>query len=77
MGIDPRLYEKYSGRSGDPMARLGSALAQSAERKSQLKGAKETAYSERRLVAGFKVRMWYGIVGSLVVLAVVAWRALS
>jgi hypothetical protein len=27
MAIDPRLYEKYSGRSGDPSRRLGEALA--------------------------------------------------
>lgn len=27
MAIDPRLYEKYSGRSGDPYKRLGEALA--------------------------------------------------
>lgn len=27
MAIDPRLYEKYSGRKGDPYTRLGEALA--------------------------------------------------
>lgn len=27
MAIDQRLYEKYSGRTGDPQARLGQALA--------------------------------------------------
>lgn len=27
MAIDPRLYEKYSGKSGDPYKRLGEALA--------------------------------------------------
>ena len=27
MAIDPRLYEKYSGRKGDPSTRLGQALA--------------------------------------------------
>lgn len=27
MTIDPRLYEKYSGRKGDPYTRLGEALA--------------------------------------------------
>lgn len=29
MAIDPMMYKKYSGRSGDPYAKLGAALAQS------------------------------------------------
>jgi hypothetical protein len=28
MAIDPRMYEKYSGRKGDPTTRMGAALAQ-------------------------------------------------
>lgn len=35
MAIDPRLYEKYSGRSGDPYKRLGEALARSSKIKSE------------------------------------------
>ena len=35
MAIDPRLYEKYSGRSGDPYKRLGEALAQNAKSKQE------------------------------------------
>jgi hypothetical protein len=35
MAIDPRLYEKYSGRKGDPMMRLGQALAQNAKAKQE------------------------------------------
>ncbi len=35
MAIDPRLYEKYSGRSGDPYKRLGEALAQNAKAKQE------------------------------------------
>ena len=31
MAIDLRLYEKYSGRKGDPQMRLGAALAKSAK----------------------------------------------
>ncbi|MFG0251805.1 MAG: hypothetical protein ACF8NJ_02910 [Phycisphaerales bacterium JB038] len=31
MTIDPRLYEKYSGRKGDPRTRLGQALAKDAK----------------------------------------------
>ena len=34
MAIDPRLYEKYSGRKGDPMTRLGQALAKESKAKS-------------------------------------------
>jgi hypothetical protein len=44
MAIDPRLYEKYSGRSGDPYKRLGEALARDAkikqDRDSMPKGAR-------------------------------------
>ncbi len=32
MGIDPMLYQKYSGGSGDPHARLGEALAKNESR---------------------------------------------
>ncbi len=35
MAIDPRLYEKYSGRSGDPYKRLGEVLAKDAKAKSE------------------------------------------
>lgn len=31
MAIDPGLYEKYSGRKGDPMTRLGQVLAKEAK----------------------------------------------
>jgi hypothetical protein len=36
MTMDPRLYQKYSGRSGDPYSRLGAALSQSDAQRSQL-----------------------------------------
>ncbi len=35
MTIDPRIYEKYSGRTGDPQARLGAALAKNAKAQAQ------------------------------------------
>jgi len=35
MTIDPRIYEKYSGRKGDPQARLGNALARNAKVKAE------------------------------------------
>jgi len=33
MVVDPRFYEKHSGRKGDPYERLGQALAKSDKRK--------------------------------------------
>lgn len=33
MAIDLRTYEKYSGRTGDPQARLGAVLAKNAKAK--------------------------------------------
>jgi hypothetical protein len=35
MTIDPRLYEKYSGRTGDPQMRLGAALAKGVKAKQE------------------------------------------
>lgn len=35
MAIDPMLYRKLSGRSGDPYTRMGEALAKNAKAKSQ------------------------------------------
>ncbi len=35
MTIDPRMYEKYSGRSGDPYKRLGQVLAKEAKAKQE------------------------------------------
>lgn len=35
MTIDPRIYERYSGRKGDPQMRLGAALARDAKAKAR------------------------------------------
>lgn len=35
MAIDPRMYEKYSGRKGDPTRRMGAALASDAKAKQE------------------------------------------
>jgi hypothetical protein len=35
MVIDPKLYEKVSGRSADPTRRLGEVLAKDARKKSE------------------------------------------
>jgi hypothetical protein len=52
MAIDPRLYEKYSGRRGNPMDRLGSALAQSAQQKSRNAEARDHARAVRTSTPG-------------------------
>jgi hypothetical protein len=36
MAIDPMLYQKLSGRSGDPYTRMGEALAKNAKHKQEL-----------------------------------------
>lgn len=36
MAIDPMLYEKYSGRKGDPTTRMGEALARSDRHKARI-----------------------------------------
>lgn len=35
MAIDPLMYQKMSGRKGDPYTRMGEALAKDAKAKSQ------------------------------------------
>lgn len=35
MAIDPMLYQKLSGRKGDPYTRLGEALAKDAKHKQE------------------------------------------
>ncbi len=59
MGIDPMLYEKYSGRKGDPQARLGSALAKNAKAQS---GRDEMP---KGVAGGFKVSAMPGIWGQI------------
>lgn len=57
MAIDPRLYEKYSGRSGDPYRRLGEVLAKDAKVK------QDRASMPKGFRGGMKVTMmpgWWG-----------------
>jgi hypothetical protein len=56
MAIDRRLYEKYSGRTGDPYARLGEALAKGVAEKSRREDAKYNIRMRGR--AGWR---WFGI----------------
>ena len=68
MTMDPRLYQKYSGRSGDPYSRLGAALSQADARKSQLTEEKGRSFTERRLRAKRQVN----VIVLVIILAAVA-----
>ncbi|MCC6659631.1 MAG: hypothetical protein IT437_01970 [Phycisphaerales bacterium] len=59
MAIDPMLYQKYSGRSGDPYERLGKVLAQNAKAK-QDRDAMPKGFS-----GGMRVSRLPGIWGNL------------
>ena len=65
MPIDPRLYQKYSGKMpGEAMNRFGESLARSAAEKSA-----ESMRGPRSLFATwYKWRLWASLIGSLVVL---------
>src|SRR5262245_40084746 len=65
LAIDPMLYKKYSGRSGDPYERLGAALAQSSAQKSQLKAAKEVSLRERMIVNHYKAKIVLSVIGGI------------
>jgi len=64
MAIDPMMYQKMSGRSGDPYERMGQVLAQDAKR------AKREDRTQYPTVGGGKAKWIFSIVLSLVVLAV-------
>lgn len=55
MAIDPMLYQKLSGRKGDPYTRLGEALAKNAKAKSQ------RDEMPKGVSGGFRTSMWPGI----------------
>jgi hypothetical protein len=80
MVIDPRLYEKLSGRKGDPYDRLGQALADNSKRE-QSRGALKDRTAGELLVEGhvnaLKVRWIIGIVVSLAVLVALAFGFLK
>ena len=59
MAIDPRLYEKYSGRSGDPYKRLGEVLAKDAKAK------QERAAMPKGVSGGFRVMSRPGLFAQL------------
>ncbi len=55
MVIDPKLYEKVSGRSADPSRRLGEVLAQGAKKQA------ERDELPKGVTGGFKVMRMPGI----------------
>lgn len=71
MGIDPRLYEKLSGRSGDPYKRMGEALAQDAKSSYERRAQKDKSVAERRFEAKLKAKWIASIVFAIVALIVV------
>lgn len=51
MAIDPMMYEKYSGRKGDPHTRLGEALARNVKAQHRRDGAPKGVRGGFRIVA--------------------------
>jgi hypothetical protein len=59
MVIDPRMYEKHSGRKGDPMTRMGEVLAKDAKHK------QERDEMPKGVSGGMKVIRQHGIVAQI------------
>ncbi len=77
MAIDPRIYEKYSGRKGDPMMRKGAALSGQAARDSVRGALKERTGSELYVqgkINVIKMRIVIGIIFGIIALIVVAFK---
>jgi hypothetical protein len=69
MAIDPMLYRKVSGKSGNPHDKLGQALASSSGRK-QKRDMAGGAGAGGPAVLGLKVQWWLSIIASIGVLIV-------
>ncbi len=74
MAIDPKLYEKYSGRSGDPYKRLGEALAAGARQKQANAAAKDRSFAERYTLSSYKWRLWASAIAAVGMLLALAFR---
>ncbi len=59
MGIDPMLYEKYSGKKGDPQTRLGQALARDAKAKQRRDEL------PKGLAGGFRIMAFPGYIAQI------------
>lgn len=67
MAIDPMLYEKLSGRKGDPRDRQGQFLASEVKSKQSRREAREMGFLP--LTSGYyKAKAIFGIVGALSIL---------
>jgi hypothetical protein len=71
MAIDPRDYRKYSGRTGDPHARLGAALAGADQQKARTAEAKGRMSGGHVVAASYYYRWVFGVVLSLAVLVAI------
>ena len=77
MAIDPRLYEKYSGRKGDPMMRKGAALSGQAARDSVRGALKERTGSELYVqgkINVIKMRIVIGVIFGIIALIALAFN---
>lgn len=68
MAIDPMMYKKYSGRSGDPTDTLGQTLAKSSARQQKLSSK---SGSDSPPMFGLKVQWWFSIIASILALIVI------
>jgi hypothetical protein len=59
MAIDPMMYQKLSGRKGDPYTRMGEALAKDAKHK------QERDALPKGVAGGFKIAAMPGIFANL------------
>ena len=75
MAIDPMLYEKMSGRKGDPYSRMGSALAGSDAAQAARTAEKERSYTEKRMVAKYQAYAIMSVV--LLVVGAIVWVAMK
>ena len=73
MAIDPMLYEKISGRTGDPYSRMGAALAGSDSAKAARTAEKERSYTEASFIARYKFRAIMAVI--VLVVAGIVWVA--
>jgi hypothetical protein len=76
MAIDPMLYEKISGRKGDPYARMGEALAGSDAAKSRRTAEKERSYTEASMLARYKFQMYFAGAGVIALVLFLIARAI-
>ncbi len=76
MAINPMLYEKMSGRKGDPYSRMGEALAGAETAKAARKATKEMSYTEARMRARMKMNLYMIVLGAIAVVIFVVARAI-